>query len=373
MSVPSGFNDKNSAASEAQGSSATGKFETVEHPTQSALMCRPKELLENYGWLLSPMCRSVDEIRSLRGRNGFPDWPDYCFVPSTFWLETLTAEVPISRVEIHQHYDAVCALGPWRTTQGVYRFDLTLFAALKDTPMDDRVPSEIICRIPEWCIYIPTPGIYVGTKELHGAFSFLDWNLDLCRPELCILLDMAGLFQSYRLFLDTETVDDALTVLYSQPMEFTDAESQSTFASFGPSAVPDACAAVRVVVSLLLYICSENADLGSSQFRPPNPVPKRTKRGMRIYPAARTTTWDVGVRLGSALRRAYEKADREAANKSDGSRASPRAHIRRAHWHHYRVGPRDSAERRLILKWLPPIPVNVDEPDLLPSTIRPVE
>jgi len=47
----------------------------------------------------------------------------------------------------------------------------------------------------------------------------------------------------------------------------------------------------------------------------------------------------------------------------------PRAHIRRAHWHTYLVGAGRS-ERRL--KWLPPIPVNVDDPESLPAVIRQV-
>ena len=43
---------------------------------------------------------------------------------------------------------------------------------------------------------------------------------------------------------------------------------------------------------------------------------------------------------------------------------------RRAHWHTYLVGP-GRRERRL--KWLLPIPVNVDDPDALPVTIKPVQ
>lgn len=43
--------------------------------------------------------------------------------------------------------------------------------------------------------------------------------------------------------------------------------------------------------------------------------------------------------------------------------ASSRPLIRRAHWHHFWTGPRDG-ERKLILQWLPPIPVGADDEEL---------
>lgn len=113
--------------------------------------------------------------------------------------------------------------------------------------------------------------------------------------------------------------------------------------------------------------------------RPANPAPKRTKRGWRLFPAERVTTWDVGVRLGAALRRAHHAA--ETGGSGDGTHASPRGHVRRAHWHGFRSGPMKTpagdvipaASRRFDLRWLPPIPVNLETLDDLPATIRPVK
>ena len=79
------------------------------------------------------------------------------------------------------------------------------------------------------------------------------------------------------------------------------------------------------------------------------------------------TTWDVGVRLGAALRRAYQAAQTGGTD----THAGPRAHIRRAHWHGFWSGPREG-ERRFDLRWLPPIPVNVEDVGELPFTVRPV-
>jgi len=38
------------------------------------------------------------------------------------------------------------------------------------------------------------------------------------------------------------------------------------------------------------------------------------------------------------------------------------------------LGPRDEAEkRRFDVRWMPPIPVNVDDLDSMPATVRPVK
>ncbi len=56
-----------------------------------------------------------------------------------------------------------------------------------------------------------------------------------------------------------------------------------------------------------------------------------------------------------------------------GTHARPRPHIRRAHWHSYWVGKcNDPDTRTVVLKWLPPIAVNVQNVDDLTTTVRDV-
>lgn len=135
--------------------------------------------------------------------------------------------------------------------------------------------------------------------------------------------------------------------------------------------------AVTPLVSLLLYLCSQNSEIGNGDKAPGFPQPKRTKKRWRLFPPDQPTHWDVGVRLGSALRRAYHAAEVG----QEGAHAGPRPHIRRAHWHGFREGPMKredgsaipTKERAFNLKWLPPIPVNLDTLADLPTTIRPVK
>jgi hypothetical protein len=50
------------------------------------------------------------------------------------------------------------------------------------------------------------------------------------------------------------------------------------------------------------------------------------------------------------------------------------AHVRRAHWHAFWTGPKASTEeRKLILHWLPPIAVNVDDAAAVIPTLHPVK
>ena len=51
------------------------------------------------------------------------------------------------------------------------------------------------------------------------------------------------------------------------------------------------------MISLLLYLCSENADYA----RPPQPRAKRAKRGLRLFAPDKPNTRDVGTRISELL------------------------------------------------------------------------
>ena len=74
--------------------------------------------------------------------------------------------------------------------------------------------------------------------------------------------------------------------------------------------------------------------------------PKKPKKGWRIFPPSSPRLWDIGLKIGEQLRNA-QSAERGPA----GERFSPAPHLRRAHWHTYRVGPGRMESR---LRWLSP-------------------
>jgi hypothetical protein len=336
----------------------------TNHPNRGALP-RPKQHLAAVGKRYPNAWRRVDEFRADRGRDGLPDWPEWCFLPLAGSYAIVSEDsggdyVPPERIP---DVARLAALAAWRVTQGIYRIDPDLYAALIDTPVSGDLPCSVLYRLPEWCIYIETPGLDWHGLPLFGFWAHLEWDANDHRPELRLLLDTESALQPFPLHLVHGDLDAAIDAAAREARRQAVAHD---LPSLGPVPV-ELRQALEPLLSLLLYLCSQNAEIGDGSRAPANPQPKRTKKGWRLFPAAKPAVWDVGVRIGSALRRATA----QSSAPGDGAHASPRAHIRRAHWHTYWTGPTDG-DRTARLKWLPPIPVNLDSPDGLPATIRPV-
>ena len=338
----------------------------------------PKQHLSAIAKRYPSAWRTADQMRAERGRC-LPDWPTWCYLPLSGWFAIITDAMRLSGPTIEAARECAClgALGTWRVTQGIYRYDPTLFAALIETPVDGDLPHDLLYHLPEWCVYVETPGMAWCGHELQGFFAHLESDANSGRPELRLMLNTAtGLF-ALPLHLGPWSLAQSLALV-------ADEASRQASLHGNPSAAAEidsttAPAAVRTatepLLSLLLYLCSQAAEIGADGHHPANPVPKRTKQGWRLFAPDHPTTWDVGTRIGAALRRGYH-----AAEIGDGTHAGPRPHIRRAHWHGFRTGPQKrgdgtliaAVDRPIALRWLPPIPVNVDDADALPVVVRPV-
>lgn len=98
------------------------------------------------------------------------------------------------------------------------------------------------------------------------------------------------------------------------------------------------------------------------------PDPSASRAGGWGGSSGLTAVWDVGVRLGAALRRAYHDQDTAVIpDTTETGRARPRAHVRVAHWHTYLTG---EGRVNRVLRWIPPVPVNVGSLDSLPASVR---
>lgn len=322
--------------------------------------------------------RHVESFRSERGKS-LPWWSGWCFLPLSAAVAIATQGRPLS--EIHpsmfggQLADiaAIGALSSWRATQGIYRFHPELFGHVWDTPIDGDLPVELFFRLPEWCVYIETPGKeYLGTG-LHGFWAHLEEDQNDGRRELRFLMDTgAGLFAQI-LHLSEKTIPEALDKAFRTGASVAEGYGMTSPALTGPE-VKKIASVMRPCVSLVLYLCSvsEIRDAGGSERQPGKPSPVKTKKGLRLFPPERQTSWEVGYRIGAALQRAYEKE--RSAGTGEGTHAGPGPHIRKAHWHSFWTGQKNEPEaRRLKVKWLPPIPVAVGDGEGLIPTIHPVK
>lgn len=349
----------------------------MNNELSSILVCRPREMVTNIGRACPEAWHLVDHVRANRGKDPVPTWPDWCFLPMQAWQRISKAAIEganVNQPDSSHRRDAVklAALGTWRTTQGVYRFDPTLYDAVKATALDGDIPHDVLFRLPEWCVYIEMQGAKFGQTPLHGFFAFLDYEISNQSASLVLLLDVKADFTHLTpivIPLGTGSIRQAISRVVGEDGLSVPGDKTDFLGILAEAAAP--------LVALVLYLCAQNAEIDSNGRRPSNPQPKQTKKGARFFPPDRSMTWDVGVRLGAALRRA---ATAETARNEGGFHAGPRPHIRRAHWHSFRKGPMKDADgaaipahaRAVALRWLPPIPVNLEDLDDLPATIHPV-
>lgn len=310
--------------------------------------------------------RKMDALRQGHG-NGMPAWPPWCYLPLMTFHSALVSAGGSNHTTLDLLTDVtrLAALAAWRPTQGIYRFDPTLYEALIETPLTGDLPCELLHRLPEWCVYCETPGRAWRGAPLHGFFAHLQWDPNDGSEELRLLLDGDAALASLPIHLGPWSLMEAVTRAVN--------EMQRAVVTLGAVMPSDTAAQMRVtaepLLSLLLYLCADEADFGAA--RPAHPRPKRTKLGWRLFPADKPLAWDIGVRLGAALRRAYRQPETDPPEVDPATgRLRPRAHIRRAHWHRFRVG---EGRAQLRLRWLPPIAVNLEEAGALPASVRSVE
>ena len=282
-------------------------------------------------------------------------WPDWCGLPmaATYAIITQGADVLTAVRIMRERPDDLPKLTAallWRQAKAVYRADKTLVSELDaEDDMDMHVPIEVLKQLPYRCIYIEYPFALSPAVVTLGCFVWLE--ADRRAPSIVELRLMY-------LLANDNVVCVPLKLLGEK---FVD--SLSLIDSVGSLDRRAALAAVRQTVSLSLYICSDAADVETRSTTPARP---HEPRSFAANPNA-PTMWETGMRVGAAIR-AYCKAPPDTTV-GKGSHASPRPHVRRAHWHSFWTGPRDG-DRALVLRWLPPIPINYSISAELPSVIR---
>lgn len=329
-------------------------------------MIRPEQILKEIGRGNPQVWQQVKSFRAGKGKD-LPGWPDWCYIPIAAGIAIATQgdDSVIYQTAFSAISPAIItAAAAWRISKGVYRFDAELYNALISQPLDGNIPCDVLKRLPEWCVYIETIGARFLGRPIVGFWAHLEKDMSDDREELrLVLMCKDGPNIPIPIHLGEWTLDEGLKRMQGE------AEKQAMTGFPRIDYVSD----IAPLVQLVLYLCAENLDMP----RVPAHPNTRVRRSGQVDVARKVRTWDVGVRIGATIRK-YRNTepygDDTDAEEADHRGTSPRPHIRRAHWHHYWTGPRDG-ERTLILRWLPPIPVNVgiDTDDDLPIVIRPVK
>lgn len=287
------------------------------------------------------------------------EWPPWCWMPLAGTYSVLSRGG-------HCTTDQAADIGPmgalaaWRCTQGIYRVHPTLLAELLDTPITGDLPAEVLTRLPEWCVYVETPGHCLWSLDLHGMWAYLEHDSHTGRAELRLVLDLAPAESNARLGQLVVHLGGSLEEgIRAAVREARIQALRAGHPELAPTMVEewDVEGAVGGLISVLLYLCADDAEIEGRTERPPRVISGRKRP---LMPAAKAPViHPAGYRIGAALDLARERVRSESdAAVETGRRVA--AHIRRAHWHRFWMGSR-AGERRVALRWLSPILVNLDD------------
>ena len=367
----------------------------------SPLTSRPDMLVQQLDRLAPPIWKSMDDDR----RNAY-EWEKGIVLPS--WACRTNLPIPLDSAspkdgfslgDVHRQapdrarqlvqkglpmnspvmlltQERAAMFYSWRATKLEFRFDPDFARAIMETPVEGEIPPELLLRLPAACIYVDIP---LGEiDDWLGFYAFLDIPSKKAQPVLKIFSDVG---RSWPRAVFTVPVSGGSL---SDFMEHRGREFQSqlakTLAEGNQIKDPDAWLAAErnarepesknlgKILSLLLYLCSEEPDIPDN-FEVPALQEKRVGPLRRILPPKEIRCWPVGVRLGAVFRKEMER-DRDIPLSGESVTVVVRPHVRRAHWHTYRTGPKGS---RPVLKWLSPIIVGAKSAgDALPTVVRPV-
>ena len=134
----------------------------------------------------------VNHVRAGRG-TALTDWPEWCFLPMAAWSTIVSAEHRMPVLPFHHVSDVGrrAALGTWRYSQGVYQVDQEVFDALIASPLSGTIPSDVLYRLPEWCVYVETPALSWAGDHLYGFWAHLEWDVKTHRTELRFVFNCA--------------------------------------------------------------------------------------------------------------------------------------------------------------------------------------
>lgn len=334
-----------------------------EFPNASAII--KKEFFEN------------DRIIELKDRGMKIKTPDWCYIPTVVPCKSSSINKPRQFESMEEMYAyanrimTVSSMCTWNATKGIYRFDKEIYDSLIKQKLDGDIPCECLYHLPEWAVYVETPyGIVFEKKKVIGFIAHLDYNLVTSEKgketdlQFVTFLEGEKEPRAYGLPIGFGTIENAVDEVRN--IDKKAAENSNVRIEYN-STNSECKDAITSMIQLLLYLCSEEPDMDSIQ----HPKYRKSISGTVNGPRE-PRTWDVGVHISTTIRKYREQEKSEYTEECSHTHQSPRPHMRSAHWHTYWTGPK--TEKQIpVIKWLPPIPVNMNFDTETPLNIHKVE
>ena len=245
-------------------------------------MSQPLKLLTEYSSMYPGIWNLADELRSGLITGEWPEWRDqtalqinwdswseHCFLPLLGWFSVLCKHLNVRYlIPPHLHHLSVVAfLGAWRPSQDICRFEPGLYEAMRSAPLEDRLPSDMLQRLPSWCVYVETPSLTFQGNPVEGFLAMLD-------DTLCGTFDLQVLIASPTNLL--------LAAFPLGPWSMGEAlmkgvRNLKNKDSTLPEPEQELLDGVRPIINMLLYLCGKNTDVATSDGSPLNlrPAPQK--------------------------------------------------------------------------------------------------
>lgn len=278
-------------------------------------------------------------------------WHKSCYVPMAA-VSTVMGLNPQSPFDALMALANITAFASWRMGgKHIIKFDKTVEAELIDGGIKGDVPMHIFERLPFMCAYVEVS----NDPAIVGFFVHLEHDILTNDLELRFVLeDAKGGVAPTVIDLNTNGTIEEVVAKTMRSVDVLGRNKSNTV-------VTEISSLMHRVLPLVMYLCSANAET-SDKTKPNLPTLPRNKRVMS--PNA-PTTWVYGERIGAMIRSGVSHQPTQAT----GTGTSKRPHIRRAHWHIYRVG---SGRTGTMLKWMHPLAINADDGSDMPVTTRKV-
>ena len=199
--------------------------------------------------------------------------PDWCIIPTLFPFLLITNRYGESYYLTHM--DEMMTIGSmyvWRASKGIYRFAPEIYEALISQPLTGNLPMDCLYHLPEWAVYIETPGLSYERHPMKGFIAHLDYNLFSRNVDLQFAMFLEGCDQPKMVALPfgegslldamnrVDQVDDLFMGKRDNRYIGSREEYRKTFSS---------------MLQLILYLCSEEPDMPQIE----HPQKRRTFSG----------------------------------------------------------------------------------------------
>ena len=303
-------------------------------------------------------------ISQFRPTQSIPNW---CVMPVFFPMIAYAQTHDLLRLRANRSW-IICmaSMYLWRMSKGIYRFTSEIYNALIHQPLQGDIRNDLFYHLPEWAVYIETPGMAFEGEQMCGFIAHLDYNLDSRSTDLQFLIFYPDRIQPcpIALPLGEGTIEDAIARMNEYDAQKI-SSNKKVIIKASPGQVKKDFSAM---VQLVIYLCCDNRDL------PPIRHPRERMRPSGAVDSPKEPKiWDVGERIANIIRQ-FDSESCSTARHTGGIHASPRPHIRRAHYHTFLTGPKDG-ERGRVVHWIPPLPIGVkwDDDKQMPVVIHPVD